>query len=139
MSSSVFGEKAAVPNEEMLADVLRDSGRLWDDLKKHMMSAYEDVVLEWKFYGKSSGWTLACKSNKRTLLYLTPLDGRFKITFVLGEKAAAKAQAADFPEYLLQSISEAKPYAEGRSFPVDVKSGSDLELVKSLLKIKAEN
>lgn len=137
MSLSVFGEKAMMPNDEMVGQVCLDSKRLWDGIKNHIAATCENGKEEWKYYSKSAGWTLVMKSGKRTLLYLIPLNGSFKVNFVFGEKAAALAQQSELPESVRSLILEAKPYMEGRSFQVDVKTEEDLDVVIRLLEMKA--
>ena len=139
MSLSAFGEKAVVPTDEMLAASLSETKSIWQGIRQHLESSYENISGEWKYYSKSAGWTFVLKSGKRTLLYLIPLKDYFKATFVFGERAAQAAQAADFPKTVLNAIAEAKQYMEGRSFMVDVKTGADAVIIEKLLKIKNDN
>ena len=63
----------------------------------------------------------------------------FKVNFVLGDKAVAVAQDIGLPESIIALITEATPYAEGRSFMFDIGSLGDVDLVGKLINIKAEN
>ncbi|MCL2032492.1 MAG: DUF3788 domain-containing protein [Methanomassiliicoccaceae archaeon] len=139
MSLSAFGDKAVKPDEDMVLTVLGERKNLWDRVMGHIASAYKDVSGEWKFYSKDAGWTLVVKSGKRTLVYLIPLEGSFKANFVLGEKAVCAAQGSDLPPHILKAISEARPYAEGRSFMTDVKDDEDRDAVMKLIGIKERN
>jgi hypothetical protein len=139
VSLSIFGEKAAVPNEEALAEVLKDSVVLWYRIKDHAAAAYGNANEEWKYYSKKAGWSLVIKSGGRTILYLIPLDACFKVNYVFGEKAAADAMTAGLPEQIVTQISEAKVYAEGRSFMVDVRTKEDADIAKKLVDIKNRN
>ena len=139
MSLSVFDNKAFLPNDELLSNVLSETKNLWENIMAHICGAYKNIGSEWKFYSKAAGWSFVVKSGKRTLIYLIPLAGYFKASFVYGEKAVTEAQLAGLPEFVLESIAEAKPYAEGRSFMVDVRDSDDVSLVEKLLKIKSDN
>lgn len=139
MSLSIFGDKAFMPSGEMLAEVLRESNSAWHEITKHISDAYGKMFGEWKYYSKSAGWSYVIKSGKRTLVYLIPLDGFFKASFVFGEKAVAEAARADLPDSITRAIQESKPYAEGRSFMADVKSEADVTVIQRLVSIKAEN
>lgn len=136
MSLSIFSEKAFMPNDEMLGEVLCDCKPLWDNIKNHVTATYENTHEEWKYYSKSAGWTLVIKGGKRTLIYLIPLNGYFKVNFVFGEKAVISAQNTQLPESIVSLILEAKPYMEGRSFMVDVKAYTDIDTIIKLLEIK---
>jgi hypothetical protein len=138
MSLSVFGDKTIRPDEQMIAEALAERKPLWDSLKEHMAAHHKSMSEEWKFYTKEAGWTLVVKSGKRTLIYLIPTDGFFKVNFVFGEKAVNMAQNADLPEYVIKQISEATPYVEGRSFMIDVKYDADIATAVRLIEIKAK-
>lgn len=111
---------------------------LWDTLKVYICENCKGSKNEWKFYSKKSGWTLVFKKKGRTLLYLIPCKGYFKVFFVFGEKAINAAKNALLPEHIMKHIIEATTYAEGTSFDIKVKNEQDLEAVYKLLKIKDE-
>lgn len=138
MSLSAFGDKAVRPDEQSVADVLAERKPLWDSLKEHMTANHKSVSEEWKFYTKEAGWTLVVKSGKRTLIYFIPMNGFFKVNFVLGEKAVSAAQNADLPGTVIKLISDATQYVEGRSFMLDVKEDADIETSIKLIGIKAQ-
>lgn len=137
MSLSMFGEKAFLPDDEMLAGVLMDSKVFWDSIKNHVAKTYGNVSDQWKYYSKSAGWTLVIKSSERTIVYLIPLKGCFKANFVFGEKAVIAAKNTNLPEAVIALILEAKPNMEGRSFMIDVKNEADLDTVIKLIEIKS--
>jgi len=139
MSMSVFGEKTVIPSEEMLAGALADSMVMWEETRAHVAAICGDESGEWKFYSKKAGWSLVVKSGKRTILYLIPQDGYFKINFVFGEKAAAASMSYDLPKEVTNLIEKATPYTEGRSFMFDVKTQTDADAAKTLIKIKNAN
>lgn len=136
MSLSVFGDKSAVPGGEALAEALAGSAALWDAVKRKAAAAFGALQEEWKFYSAKAGWSFVLKSGKRTVLYMIPQSGYFKITMVFGERAAAAALNADLPEYIRTALLEARPYAEGRGLMFDVKDESELDTVTKLMEIK---
>ena len=139
MSLSIFGEKAVVPNEKMLVKALAGSKAIWDDIKSHVAAICGNVSEQWKYYSKKAGWSLVIKSGERTIIYLIPLEACFKVNYVFGEKAVAAAETAGIPKSVIIQIREATPYAEGRSFMMDVKSKADADTVKRLINIKYQN
>ena len=139
MSLSIFGEKAEAPTEDALAAALGESKTLWDDIKKQVESVCGKYNDEWKFYSKKAGWSFVVRSGKRTILYLIPQDKYFKVNFVFGEKAVAAVQNIGLPESIIALITEATPYAEGRSFMFDIGSLNDVDSARKLISIKAEN
>lgn len=136
MSLSVFEEKAFMPDDAMLTEVLKDGLAHWNQIKEHIAMACDDVSEQWKYYSKKAGWTLVIKSGGRTVTYLIPLQGYFKMNFVFGEKAATAAQSAELPNSVIALIAAAKPYVEGRSFMIDIRSAQEIEIAKKLIALK---
>jgi len=138
MSLSAFGDKTVKPDEDAVAAVIGRTAPLWEDAKGHL-AGYGNVSEEWKFYSKKAGWTLVVKSGERTLVYLIPQNGHFKTNFVFGGKAVEAAKKADLPASVIGKIEEARQYAEGRSFMIDVKDPDDVGIVAELIRIKDRN
>ena len=138
MSTSIFSNKAVIPDDTSLAEVFGSTNTLWDHIFEYVKEK-SDALGAWKFYSKKAGWSYVVKSGKRTLFYMIPQNGYFKLTFVFGDKAFEEAKKSNLPESIIRCIEEAIPYVEGRSFMVDIKNNDDLELSKQLLKIKENN
>jgi hypothetical protein len=139
MATSIFGDKATIPNDEMIETVLADTNELWDKLKSHIIENYQDISQDWKFYSKKAGWSLVFKQKSRTLFYFVPCNEYFMVAFVLGEKAERIAEQSSIPEHIKETIASATSYVEGKSFFVSVKDEKGLEPVFTLLKIKQES
>lgn len=139
MPLSIFADKQRKPEYKDVIEVLGGTAIFWDTIKNNISSQYPGSIEEWKYYSKSSGWTLLLKYKKRTILYLFPCDGYITVLFVFGERAVQKAYENDLPQYIIERIESAVPYMEGRSFQIDVKNESDIEHVKKLIDIKTEN
>ena len=91
---------------------------------------------EWKRYGRESPWVLKVGQAKRTLYYLQPERGGFRVTVVLGARATEAALAGQVSKRLHASIRAAKPYVEGRPVSVVVRRMSDVADVEELLAVK---
>ena len=139
MAVSVFDEKAFIPDDEMVAAALAGTQPLWQELKNHVQATYPDITSEWKFYGKSAGWTLKLISKKRNLLFFVPKNNTFMIRIVLGERAVACVETADLPDDVKETIRNATPYVEGRGIDMNIDRPEQLESIKTLLKIKYEH
>ena len=139
MSVSFFDNKDVIPNDNMVAEALNDTYSLWLELQDHIQENYTNITKEWKHYGKASGWTQKVISVKRNLLFFIPQNGCFRIRIVLGDKAAACAEASELPDEIKDSIRNATTYAEGRSLDLDISNQEQLCAVKRLLEIKLVN
>jgi len=136
MASSALEDKSRRPDEDMLAHVLGKSKGWWDAILAYLAEEYPGVQSEWGFPGAKYGWSLRPKLKKRTILYLTPHQGSFSVSFALGEKAVAAAEESTLPPPILEAIRNAKPYVEGRGIRFEVNHRDDVETVKKLVEIK---
>jgi hypothetical protein len=136
MAESVFEDKADMPDDEALAAALGKTHSLWTKIREHLAKEFDPLRPEWKFYSKKYGWTLKVQHKKRTILYLTPLDGGFRIAFVFGDRAVAAVEESTVPETVKEQLRNARKYVEGRGLRIEVKSAKDVKTVKELIHIK---
>jgi len=136
MALSTLDDKSKMPDDGMLAGVLGKSKGLWDAIFAYLADKYPGVQNEWGFTGAKYGRSLRPKYKKRTILYLTPGQDRFIVSFALGEKAVAAAEESSLPESILEAFHRARQYAEGRGVRVEVQRRTDVETIKKLVEIK---
>jgi hypothetical protein len=139
MALSVFMDRSAPPDEHGLAEALGESKQLWDQLVLYVKEKYTDVIEDWKHYGKNSGWTMKLLKKKRNLFFLYPCSGHFVVVFVFGDRAVHAAENSSLPQNIIDTLKQAKKYAEGRGLQVTVNNQDDIEVFKKLLTIKIEN
>ena len=85
------------------------------------------------------GWGLRMKLKKRTIVYLGPCAGCFRVAFVLGDRAMAAARQADLSRTALKLLDEAPRYAEGTGVRLMVRASEDLADVRQLTLVKLAN
>lgn len=136
MAKSIFLEKELKPNEEMLINILGKKKNLWDKILLHISDTFPKFNTEWKYYGKAWGWCLAGKSDKKQLIYLTPLKDKLISSFIFNDKARNIAKNIGFSNDVMAIIESGKNNPAGGSFDFNVKTLNDLKIVKELLQIK---
>ena len=94
---------------------------------------------EWNSYSRKAGWALRLKRGERNIVYLSPGEGCFMASFVLGDKAVGAARAGKLPQSAIDIIDCAKRYAEGTAVRLDVRTPRQIALVKKLVAIKLDN
>jgi hypothetical protein len=139
MTLSAFADKLKPPQSQQLAATLGRTFTHWEKLKAIIEKRFGPVSFEWGFTSKTTGWGLRVKSEKRTILYLTPCEGYFLASFALGEKAVKAAHEGNLPATVLQIIDSATKYAEGRGVRLEVKGASDVRNVEKIAIIKMAN
>jgi Protein of unknown function (DUF3788) len=139
MSANVFIDKLAKPDDQALVSALGKTYPLWAEIEKHIATTLGESVQEWKYYGLKSGWTMKTLYKKRNLFFFTAYKGYFRIAFVFGDRAVAEIVSSDLPKAVIEEITNAKKYAEGRGIRIDVKTRRDVESVKKLIAFKVMN
>lgn len=139
MALSIFTDKTKPPDNKKLSETLNGNFKLWNELKEFVINEYPEAVEEWKFAGKSFGWGYRLKDKKRVIVYMTPCEKYFLVSFVLGEKATNEALSSKISREVKDIISASKVYAEGRGVRLELKERKQLGDIKSLVKIKISN
>jgi len=136
MALSAFDDKARSPTDDQLRAVLGKAYASWNRLLALVAERIQPVTELWKF---STGWSLRVLHKDRVIMYMTPQQNQFLVSFALGEKAVAAAHAARLSASVLELIDAAPHYAEGRGFRMPVRNSSKLTALERLAQIKREN
>ena len=139
MDQNAFAGRAKRPTSKALALVLGKSHSLWQELLAHLTRELKLDAAEWHSSSVKLGWSLRLQMKKRNIAYMGPRTGYFVAAFILGDRAVNAARESTLPPGVLKMIAEAKPYAEGTAVRIEVRRADDLEVVRTLAKIKIEN
>ncbi len=136
MDTSIFTNKAEIPDDFLLSAALGDLFGVWMDIREFVLGVYPKATEEWNHPGQKYGWNFRIKDKKRAIIYLLPRDKFFLVAFVFGEKATQAALSSDINNEIKTIIESARVYAEGRGFRIEVKSKDIIENIKKLIDIK---
>jgi hypothetical protein len=128
----VFTNKSQQPSQSELEQALGEKNHLFKSIL-HECRVEETV---WKYYSKSSGWTLQCRQDDRNLFFIQVTQTGILVWFTLGKQAKCKAFELVSGKQLLEEIRTAREYVEGTSFKVDVATPADLSDVIILAGLK---
>ena len=136
---NAFAGQADCPTQKAVEAVLGNSWSLWKELVGDLKRELKLDGEEWNSSGVKYGWSLRLQLKKRNIVYLAPRLGSFMAAFVLGDKAVAVARKSTLPAYVLKMIAEAKRYAEGTPVRIEVTNQENVEIVKTLARIKVDH
>lgn len=139
MSTDFLFNKSKEPSPEHLTLLLGPAAKLHQKLDQFLEEEMGQINFEWKFYTKKSGWTRKALVKKRNLLFFSPKQNMFSVTFVFGDKAVEAVGKSDLPDHIKTELSQARKYMEGRGIRIDVTTDEELDIVKKLLLIKVES
>jgi hypothetical protein len=135
MSPNAFIGRTKPPTDDELSTELGAARALWDELLTELALP----IQEWNSYSPKAGWSLKLKLKKRTIVYLAPCRGSFRVAFVLGDKAVEAARQSKLPKAVMKIIDEAPRYPEGTGVRLEIAARKDLAAVKKLAAVKLAN
>ncbi len=133
-----FIGRRAHPSVKDLAATLGDSLETWKELTV-WLTGKAISTKEWYSFSPKYGWALRPKLKSRTILYMAPCAGCFRVSLILGARVVAAARARDLPKAVLKEIAGARRYAEGTGVRFLVKTAEDVVSVRTLVEIKLQN
>jgi hypothetical protein len=139
MEPNAFIGKSKKPTDEELLLALGPSKKLWDQLVSELADELEANTLEWSSYSAKAGWSLRIKHKQRTIVWLAPCSGCFRVAFVLGDKAMKAARQSHLPDQTQKILDEAPHYPEGTGVRLIVKAARDLAPIRELAAVKLKN
>jgi hypothetical protein len=139
VAPNAFAGQAKQPTDRELAKVLSDDYDLWQRLVADLKGELKIDVAEWHTASIKYGWSLRLQLKKRNIVYLGPREGYFLAAFALGDRAVAAAKKSGLPHDVLRLIAQSKRYPEGTAVRIEVRADEDVEIVKTLARVKIEN
>ncbi len=136
METSIFTNKAEIPDDLKLREALGELFNLWMEIRSYVFKVYPGAVEEWNFPGQKYGWSFRIKDKKRAIIYLLPREKFFLVAFVFGEKATADALKSELSPEIKQTIESARVYAEGRGFRIEIQDNRMIRDIYKLIDIK---
>jgi Protein of unknown function (DUF3788) len=135
MSPNAFIGRTKPPTDDELSTELGAARVLWDELLAQLALP----IQQWHSYSPKAGWSLKLLLKKRTIVYLAPCHGCFRVALVLGDKAVEAARQCKLSKAVMKVLEEAPRYAEGTGLRLEIKTRKDLAAVKKLAEVKLAN
>ena len=139
MAPNAFIGKTTAPADADLGKALGPLKPVWDQLIADLAARHDVAIQEWKCHSLKAGWSLRLKRGKRTILWMAPCEGCFRVMFILGDKAVLAARRSGLSARVLRIIDQAERYPEGTGIRIHIKGPKDIPTVKKLAVIKLEN
>ena len=136
---NAFIGRVEMPTDADLAKVLGPVKPVWDGLLADLAAKHGVTVQEWTSYSLKAGWSLRLKRGKRTIVWMAPCEGCFRVAFVLGDKALLAARQSGLSARTLRALDQAQRYPEGTGVRLLVEGPKDIPAVKKLAVVKLEN
>lgn len=138
--ANAFLGKATQPTDTEVAAALGPSANLWNDFV-HWMDEKEGIkTQEWKgIVIKKYGWSMRLKKKARNIVYLSPGNGCFMVSFILSDKALEQAKHEHLPKTVQDVLNNAPRYPEGNGVRLLVHRAADIDPIRKIAQIKIAN
>jgi len=123
-----FGNPNHEPTEEALEAVLGAAVARFDAIRGLAM----DFNQEWSFF-RGSGWMLRIHDGRKSLLYLIPLRGAFRVSMAIREFERVAFAIDPGLAPLHAALTAAKKVPEGFAVGFDVDGRGDFDPLRSLI------
>jgi hypothetical protein len=135
---SIFGDGNQMPVIQDLKRGISGTFPFWNELLKFTLKKLPGASAEWNYSGAKFGWSFRVRNQKRTIIYLLPRAGYFKVAMVFGQNATNSILQSEVNDHIKKELKNAKPYAEGRGIRIDIKDAKLLSDIKKLRTIKID-
>lgn len=108
----------------------------WDAFLASALAIAPNINTLWRTYAGASGRQCVIRRGEKNLAYLKPAEGSFLVSMALSDDAVAGLASAKLPKALVDEITAAKKYPEGRPARVTVSTPATLKTANTLLAIK---
>jgi len=124
------------PNDEVAFSEIGKSAQLWKTLFEKARAEYPTFVEEWNFYRDTKCWLMKVTKKKKTILWVSVLEGAFRCTFFFPERFLDQLLALPVSEEIKLSIRDGKRVGKSIAIAVIVTKRKQLKDVRELIGLK---
>ena len=135
MDAPILNDKSRFPTDEVIFSHLGKSKALWDSLFQYLAREHPDFTHEWRYYSDGKSWLMKVQHKKKTVFWLAILEGSFRTTFYIHEKAKQMVEGSTISDELKEQYRQ-ESFGKLRRIRVVYKNKKDLEFAKELIGIK---
>lgn len=136
MDTPILGDKSQFPTDKVIFSHLGKAKPLWTALFQFLDKEHAGFAREWRYYNDGKSWLMKIQHKKKTVFWLSVLEGSFRTTFYLHEKAGKLVEESKLSEKLKEQFRSGKSYGKIRGVTVVYKNKKDVESAKELITIK---
>jgi hypothetical protein len=135
---TILSDKSVIPTDEYIFSLIGNNKHYWKRIMDHVSENYMDTLGSWNYYNDGKQWLFKMVHKKKTIFWSRVINGTFRITFYLGNKAEAILDDSDLPQTLKDDFKTAKRYGLIRPVSFEIHGEPDVENVLKLIAIKAK-
>jgi hypothetical protein len=135
MDQPVLSDKNQFPSPKIIFSHIGKARPLWLSLFEFIHTTYPDFVEEWRYYNDGKSWLMKVTRKKKTVFWLSVIEGAFRTTFYVGDKAEKIILDSKISDGLKDQFRN-KTYGKIHGITIIHKTKKDLEQAKLLIDLK---
>ena len=137
MDRPVLTDASEFPSEEIIFSHIGKTKPLWLALFDYIRNGHPEFAQEWRYYRDGRSWLMKVTRKKTTVFWLSIIQGTFRTTFYLSDKAEAALMSSGLSEELKEQFKSGKRYGKIRGVTVVYKAEKNIEDARILIGIKS--
>lgn len=135
MEQPVLSDKNQFPSPKIIFSHIGKAKPLWLSLFEFVHTTYPDFAEEWRYYNDGKSWLMKVTRKKKTIFWLSIIEGAFRTTFYVGDKAENVILDSKISDELKDQFRN-KIYGKIHGLTITYKTKKDIEQAKLMMAIK---
>jgi len=135
METIVLTDRFTEPTDELIFPIIGDKRIFWQRIISYLHDNHTDILEVWRFYNDGKCWLFRALKKKNTIFWIGIIDGTFRVSFYLTDKATPFIVQSELPEKLKNEFLNTAGN-KFRSITIKVSDADDAENVIKLIEIK---
>jgi len=135
METIVFTDRFTTPNDELIFSIIGDKRIFWQRILSYLHDNHTGISEVWRFYDDGKCWLFRTLKKKKTIFWIGILDGTFRVSFYLAEKATPLILQSELPEKIKNEFLNTSGN-KFRSITIKMSDVDDAENVIKLIEVK---
>jgi hypothetical protein len=132
----VLNDPGLYPSDEVIFLHIGKSKKLWISFFDELRTRHPDITPEWRYYNDGKSWLLKATRKKKTIFWLSVIEGAFRITSYFTDKAEGVIKSSTISGPLKEQFLNGKHYGKLRGLTVTFRNPKDLVDAESLIAVK---
>ena len=138
MEVLLLREQEIFPSREVLQDVLGKVYDVWAKLETRVTQGELALTLDWNYYRDGKAWFCKVCHKKKTVFWLSVLEGFFKTAFYFTEKHLKGIADLDISEQIKEDFCRMKPIGKLLPMVICIEKQEQLVDLLKIVKFKKE-
>jgi len=135
METIVLTDRFTTPTNELIFSTIGDKKILWQRIISYLHDNHTGISEVWRYYDDGKCWLFRTLKKKKTIFWIGILDGTFRVSFYMADKATPLIVQSELPEKIKNEFLNTAGN-KFRSITIKISDAEDAGNVIKLIEIK---